>query len=528
MAARPLLLIHGYSADAKAFYPLRDLLVAKDVDVNLINICTYVSLNNEITIKDIAEGLGRALRYDPALNAKYDMQTCEFDAIVHSTGMLVLRSWLTNYSTAVRGDNSRLKRLKHLIGVAPATWGSPQAHKGRTWLGALVKGNKELGPDFLNAGDAVLDGLELGSKFTWDLAHIDLLGKEPFYGKKADTPYACVFIGNTPYEGISSVANDPGTDGTVRWSGCGLNTRKITIDLTRFPTDENGNPTNRRLRMSDWADDRLNVPIIAVNGRSHATILQTPDPGMVDLIVDFLKVGDTDETGQIKLTYDAWLAAAAEYGNAGKPKMLVNPGKGTSELSQDVHSFFGHLFGKNPDAPLVGWQQFVIHAIDERGDPITDYLLDVLHPGENGEDVPFDQMYTDVHAYRADPSYRCMHLRLTQDLLDSEAQLKIRVHASSGTALIGYQGYKDPQSVLPAPIVAPGEGQQMTATTNPITLDVKDLGNGNASLFHPFTTTLIELRISREPIPLETVSPVLVFVPRGPAGAGDAGPPADG
>ena len=48
-----------------------------------------------------------------------------------------------------------------------------------------------------------------------------------------DSAYVAVFIGNTPYDGLSSVANDPGTDGTVRWSGAGLNTRKITIDLTR-------------------------------------------------------------------------------------------------------------------------------------------------------------------------------------------------------------------------------------------------------------------------------------------------------
>ena len=295
MSPRPLILIHGYSSDEHAFYPLRDSLTARGLDLNFIDICRYISLNNEITIKDIAEGLARAFRFDANLNKKYDMETCEFDAIVHSTGMLVLRSWLTNYGSAVREANPRLSRLKHLIGIAPATWGSPQAHKGRTWLGALVKGNRELGPDFLNAGDAVLDGLELGSKFTWDLAHVDLLGKSPYYGKEANTPYVSIFIGNSGYTGLSSVANEPGTDGTVRWSGCGLNTRKITIDLTRFPTDENGNPADHRLTMSSWANDRLDVPMIPVNGRNHSTILSAPDPKMVALIVDFLNVGEPDE-----------------------------------------------------------------------------------------------------------------------------------------------------------------------------------------------------------------------------------------
>jgi uncharacterized alpha/beta hydrolase family protein len=49
--ARPLVLIHGYSAEGTAFDPLHDALQKKGVNATDINICTYVSLNNEITIK---------------------------------------------------------------------------------------------------------------------------------------------------------------------------------------------------------------------------------------------------------------------------------------------------------------------------------------------------------------------------------------------------------------------------------------------------------------------------------------------
>jgi triacylglycerol esterase/lipase EstA (alpha/beta hydrolase family) len=94
---RPLVLIHGYSADGAAFDPLHDALHKNGVHATDINICTYVSLNNEITIKDIAEGLDRAFRNRQVLRDEDQ----EFDAIVHSTGMLVLRSWLTNYGAAV-------------------------------------------------------------------------------------------------------------------------------------------------------------------------------------------------------------------------------------------------------------------------------------------------------------------------------------------------------------------------------------------------------------------------------------------
>ncbi|MBV9503756.1 MAG: hypothetical protein JO323_01995, partial [Acidobacteriia bacterium] len=291
---RKLVLVHGYSSSGQAFFPLRDALASRGVQLTDINICSYVSLNNEITVKDIAEGLERAFRNHPDLKNTPDF---EFDAIVHSTGMLVMRSWLTN--NGVRASaNSRVKRVKHLIGLAPATWGSPQAHKGRTWLGALVKGDKDfLGPDFLNAGDRVLENLELGSSFTWDLAHLDLLGKEPFYDKGTGTPFVSVFIGNEPYSGLAKVANEPGTDGTVRWAGCGLNTRKVRIDLTRSPTDPDGNPVpfkdgiaTRRAWITKFAVERLDIPMIPVDARNHGTIVQNPEPEMVGLVVDFLKV----------------------------------------------------------------------------------------------------------------------------------------------------------------------------------------------------------------------------------------------
>ena len=45
-------------------------LVARGLAPVDINICTYVSLNNEITIKDIAEGLERAFRTNPKLRRR--------------------------------------------------------------------------------------------------------------------------------------------------------------------------------------------------------------------------------------------------------------------------------------------------------------------------------------------------------------------------------------------------------------------------------------------------------------------------
>jgi hypothetical protein len=481
--ARPLVLIHGYSAEGKDFEKLKEALVSRGIDSKDIDICNYISLNNEVTIKDIAEGLDRAFR----MHEVFGNETQEFDAIVHSTGMLVLRAWLANAGGPA--TNPRLRRLKHLVGLAPATWGSPQAHKGRTWLGAMVKGNRHLGPDFLNAGDRVLEGLELGSKFTWDLSHIDLLGPMPFYGNGPDTPYVAVFIGNTPYDGVASVANDPGTDGTVRWSGCSLNTRKITIDLTRIPV------ANRsRLTITPWADHRLDIPMIAVDGRNHGSLISEPEPGMVDLVADFLKVGNPGAE-----THDAWLTRAQEYGQAGLPKMKVNPGAEAAGMGGDIKKFFGHILGHSVAAELEGWQQFVIFASDERGDGIPDYMIEVLTQHPDGEWGPFPEMSTDVHPYGPDSSYRCFHVRLPAGLSSGSVKLRARINASTGTELLAFQGYGS-------------EIKQLGATAEPVEIDLEDLGDGNGSMFHPFTTTLIHIVLNREPMPLDKVSRLLTFL----------------
>ncbi|MCU1236537.1 MAG: hypothetical protein JWP63_4504 [Candidatus Solibacter sp.] len=478
--ARPLVLIHGYSAEGKDFENIKQALVERGIQSQDINICNYISLNNEITIKDIAEGLDRAFR----MHSIFGNETQEFDAIVHSTGMLVLRAWLANAGPPA--GNARLKRLKHLVGLAPATWGSPQAHKGRTWLGAMVKGNKHPGPDFMNAGDRVLEGLELGSQFTWDLAHLDLLGPVPYYDQGPNTPYVAVFIGNKPYDGVAKLANDPGTDGTVRWSGCSLNTRKITMDLTRVPVD-NGT----RLSITPWAETRLDIPMIAVNGRNHGSLVSEPEDGMVDLVAAFLRIGDTGGEN-----LEGWLARARTYSEAALPKMKVNPG--ADGVGGEVKKIFGTILGHSSDAPMEGWQQFVVHARDERGDGVADYMIEVL--GEkDGQWVPFEDMYTAVHAYGPDPSFRCFHVRLPEGISGGGMKLKVRINASTGTELMAYQGYGS-------------EERQLGPTAEPVEIDLEDLGNGNGSLFHPFTTTLIEIVLNREPLPFDKVSRILTFL----------------
>lgn len=493
------LLIHGYSASGAEFQNWKDALGKAGIDTTTIEIGNYISLNNEITIKDLGEAFDRALRLTKwSAGSKDDSWT--FDAIVHSTGMLVLRQWLTSDPFGRNDPRSRVRRLKHLVGLAPATFGSPQGKKGRSWLGALVKGNRDFGPDFMNAGDMVLDGLELGSRYTWDLAQKDMLGPQPMYDKGSGTPYVAVFIGNVGYSGISAVANSPGTDGTVRWAGCALNTRMVELDFRRQPMlmDSAGQPT--RLKISDWVTGRLECPIIAVEGRNHGTILSDPDAGAVARVSDFLRSVKTDDG------YQVWLREALTYGMNALGKM--------DETSQ------------SGGAEGAGWQQFVMHVKDDHGDGVADYNVQ-LFVGDDlkqSDDPSYPPVPLIVDSYSGDSSYRCFYVRLSEDMIHvgGEGHPKkvwMELIASSGTSYLEYEAYNNLENEGPNASESATRLTTVLGATNAVKLDVTDLGS-DAKLFYPYTTTLIEIVLEREPTPLTDVSSLFAFWQTDPAAKG--------
>jgi hypothetical protein len=361
--------------------------------------------------------------------------------------MLVIRAWLASYAR-------RYGRLRHLIALAPGTFGSPLAHKGRSWLGAIFKGNRQFGPDFMEAGDLILDGLELGSRFTWDLAHLDLIGKNVRFGPEADTPYVFTFCGNKGYGGLRSVVNEPGTDGTVRWAGCPLNSRKIIIDLT-------DSASRQRIRMEKWSGQ--NIPLIPADGLNHETIISSPSPDLVQQVVDALQVTD-------RSSFDRWLTRAQAQTQAAREAMTP-------------------------------WQQFIVRAMDERGDPITDYNLQLFTSVTENRQRTLAPFYTDVHVYSRDASLRCFHVRLDRLKPEQIADLYLYLLASSGSERVGYYGYGVGAEKTPA-------GGKWDAALNISEL----LTAEGARFFYPFTTTLLEVRLNREPLPLQGPNQVLWFM----------------
>lgn len=445
MPRLPIVLVHGYSDQGASFGLWRDRLVSAGYQATEVHIGNYISLSDEVSIRDIAEGFDRALRIEAGLE-----EGEPFDAIVHSTGMLVVREWLTAYE-------HRQGRLKHLIGLAPATFGSPMAHKGRSWLGAVFKGGKQPGPDFMEAGDQVLRGLELGSSYTWDLAHKDFLGADAVYGPTRSTPFPFIFVGLKDYGWIKRAVTEPGTDGTVRWAGVGFNVRKVTMDLTRQATDANRD----RIVVEPWANTE--VPLTFVPDANHGTILSSPSDTLVGLVTAALAVNSTR-------TYADW-----------KQK-------------------FGWDGRSRAGAKADRWQQFVIRAVDERGDGIADYFVELGRVAA-GTFKPLQGFDVDVHAFKDDHSYRCFHVNL-DDLPADLSAMGMRIIAESGTERVGYQGFSSPNIKVPK-----REAGKWDAV-----IQFDEQLEARMHFFYPYTTTLLEIRMNREPMPIVGPNEIFQFV----------------
>lgn len=436
----PVLLIHGYSDQGKSFEAWANLLGQQGYQPTTIHIGDYQTLTNEVTIKDIAEGLDRALRDEAGLK-----EDEPFDALVHSTGMLVIRSWLTAYG-------NRKNRLKHLVGLAPATFGSPLAHKGRSWLGTIFKSNKALGPDFMEAGDKVLDGLELASAFVWNLAHQDLVGTETFYGPSKRTPYPFIFCGTSDYGGVRKLINEPGTDGTVRWAGCSLNTRKIVLDFS----GSSANAKNANGIVTPPWPNMDDMPLTLVPDKNHETILTEPDSTLVKLVATALQVDSEAD-------YAAWRRQAAK-----------------------VHA--------RAADKVKHWQQFIVRALNERDDPVTDYNLQLYSRDQTSI---LRKFALNVHTYSGDKSLRCFHVNLSDLDLNGLSNLCFQLTASTGSTWVGYQS--------PTPNNGGESGPDQEDGFFQVEMDLSPLlrKNSDVKLFYPFTTTLVEVRLNREPLPLK-------------------------
>ena len=221
---KPIVLIHGYSAESRqtdhnsiiAIYGTLPHDLRQSYEVVNIDLSRYVSLNDSVSINDIARGLNRVLveQYPELLHSG-------FHVIIHSTGALVIRAWIMLFSP-------KPSPVCNLIYLAGANFGSGWASIGQ---GQIARWGRFVFEYGAQRGVKVLQALELGSGPTIDM-HLHFIQS----GTRLLEDYQVqefIIIGTQAdpawFEFPVRYAHEDGSDGIVRVSASNLNFNYLKI-----------------------------------------------------------------------------------------------------------------------------------------------------------------------------------------------------------------------------------------------------------------------------------------------------------
>jgi hypothetical protein len=400
MAERPIVVLHGWHDEGDSFRPLAALIRKRlGKPVRPVNLADYVTMDDAVTYDDLVEALESAWS-DQGLPT----EPGSVDAVVHSTGALVIRDWLVRRRMAPNGPP-----VKRLLMLAPANFGSPLAHKGRTFLGRALFGWNADKP--FQTGTQVLRGLELASPYQWDLAARDRFGAADLYGP--GRILCTVLVGNAGFDGIRAVANEDGSDGTVRVSTAGMECALLEADFDATPKK----PTFE-IRTSRGA-----TAFRVLENENHSTVAakdKGPRNGeTAECIARALTVGDDG--------FEAWRKECA----AATGKAMVR--------------------GRR-DPATHGFQNTVFLVEDQYGRRVREYLMEFfVHDDDRDLFAAFfhEEVVRDVHVNGEDPALRAVLMDCTA--LRGQADrpgkgLRISLTASPEirrTGSVGYRTYTD-------------------------------------------------------------------------------------
>ncbi len=159
---KPIVLIHGYSSESPTAEPASIESIYGDLPRRLrqsyevveVDLSRYVSLNDSVSITDIARAFHRAL-----LEQHPELLESGFHVVIHSTGALVIRSWIRLFSP-------KPSPVRNLVYLAGANLGSGWASIGQ---GQVARWGRFVFERGAQRGVKVLQSLELGSSPTIDL-----------------------------------------------------------------------------------------------------------------------------------------------------------------------------------------------------------------------------------------------------------------------------------------------------------------------------------------------------------------------
>lgn len=454
-----VIFVHGWSDQPKSMQPVAAGLKKSGLDFTPWYF-GYRSQDDEATLADFAEGLHLWLKHHrliPAADPKPDeVLPRDLRFVTHSTGALVVRRWLQQFAWARAAE-----RVATVTFLAPANFGSPLAHKGKSLLGHLAKGIREM-RDLGETGRRTLEALELASPTQWSLADFDLFDEVgTTYGK--DAIRATVITGASGYGGLRSFVNEDGTDGTIVVAGAGLSCRKFAVDFASGAAYAGWIKEKRR---------RPDLPTLILAVPNHSSVLELDaDPELA-----------------------AWVGRSVASTPAGWNGLLESFAK-ESEAQK-------LLPGADGERRRI-YQQFLVRLADDRDDPIDDYFI---------EFSAWRRDRIDFTAPFPVPARKNGRLP-NRDAREAEVSMQVKKRFGSNAHT---------HSVAPSHrrfLVEPAEMERLLGDDLVLCLDVvansgdEDIRydtdrfagvlvhdpkqKGGISWFYPDTTTLLELRVDR-------------------------------
>ena len=408
MTKRPLVILHGWSGTSGSLKSLSSFLKKNGFRVVDIWLSDYLSMNDEITIQDLGQAMGDALRRNSIAQRRHS-----FDVIVHSTGGLVVRQYLVHY---FYGRPEKCP-IGNLVMLAPANFGSPWAHRGKSMAGRLVKGWKWNG--LFETGTRILDALELGSSISWRIAKQDLFDSKNKIFKRENL-YTTILIGTDAYTGFSRIAHKKGSDGTVYASTANLNAAYAKLTF-KMPKGE------------DYEFQKAKCDPIAFGvlyNHNHASIINPQkDKTLADLLIKSLNIRDAGKYQDHVEDLETITKETSERG-------LKDPNE---ERSKRYHQY----------------QHVVARVHDQFGDSIEDYFLEFFRwdgdPRYNVMQKIQEEILVKVHPYSRDTSYRSFLFDTTymeSEILKKDKNVNMSICAAAVSKRIRYHDPVDSITVV--------------------------------------------------------------------------------
>lgn len=382
-----VVLVHGYNVTStKTYGVLPHRLKSMGHTVKDVYLSKYVTLDDDLTLADIVKAFNAALT--DTLGAGFERR--RFACITHSTGGVVVRGWITarNFSASERSP------ISHLIMLAPPTNGSRLAAVGKSRLSRL---RTLVG---LEPGLKVLDALELGSDYQWDL---NLAWMHRSTGPSIGVfPFVITgqWIDKKIWDVIVPATYERGSDGVVRVAAANLNTQFLSI----------GSSGDVRRREVMEGVPFLVTPKTAHSDSAYGVMGSIPKKGdhpVIDAIQKALRVRDRA----------AYKSLAVEFARQ------------TTDLQQKDTYYDG--------TPLDRYCQVVFQIRDDMGNALSDYAIELVDGENRGDRLP-KGFFAHSHKNGVSPERYVYYLNFDRLLTAAGGRLGFRMSCATGSPLVIY------------------------------------------------------------------------------------------